>query len=394
MTRRRVLLTAAAVLVALVFVELSLRMTAPLLFNDASEIPDADLGWALRPSFGGWETEENTLWIETNSAGFRDRERSVARTPGTTRLALIGDSYVHGFYLPLEQTLGASLERALAQCRTSSPVEVLNFGVQGYSTAQELLLYRLKVAAYRPDIVMLAFFSLNDITGNHKELSAEPAPYFVLDGDALRLDNSFRDRLPAASQWPLRRQAFEWLQLHSRVAVLLNDRVSRLQPELFERPDRTPVLSFEEIDRLIYRPPSEPSTVEAWRITEALLLEFAKDVKAAGSEFWIVTLANNEQVDPDLAKREAFKTSLGVDDLYYPDRRIADFGRANGIPVITLAPLLAEHTARTGEYLNGGKNIPLGEGHWNETGTRVASEYTSRELCARSPVLSSAAGTR
>lgn len=385
---KRALLSIASVCFALVCVEIALRVAGPRLFQDSAERPDPVLGWSLKPNFGGWETEENTLWVKINSAGFRDRERTLARTPGKLRIALVGDSFVHAYYVPLEKTYATFLERELSQC-TGAPngVEVLSFGVQSYSTAQELLLYQQKVAAYHPDIVLLSFFTYNDVIGDHPAFAQGPTPFFKLDGDRLVLDNSFRDQLPPPPRSPLRRAVFEWMQQHSRVVLLLNDRILARHWPAPRDTDPPRELSDEALDTIMYTPPSLPDLAEAWRVTEALLVEFNREVQSAGAEFWVTTLSNNPQVDPDLSARQRLQEKLGVDNLFYPDRRIEAFAREHGIRSIKLAESLADYTAKTGQYINGGVNMPKGIGHWNETGNRVAAALTAQAMCGHSPAL-------
>lgn len=378
-------------LAAVVCVEIALRLAGPRLFSDSPAIPDALLGWSLRPNATGWETEENTIWFRINSAGFRDYERPIARTPGKLRIALIGDSYVHAYYAPLERTYAAYLERALAACAPGG-VEVFSFGAAGYNTGQELLLYQHRVAAYRPDIVLLSFFTYNDITGNHPAFSNKLLPYFVLHDGRLTLDNSFRDKLPRPSRWPRARATLDWLRFRLRTVQLLSDRIEKWRQEPTLAREYHALLEDDVLDATIYSPPAIPEVAEAWRVTEALLEEFARQVTADHSEFWVVTLANALQVDPDLRRRQASRDEMHVDSLFYPDRRIARFAADHGIRIVPLAEPLAEYTAKTGEYLNGGMKLPLGEGHWNDTGNRVAAELTARQLCAQSPVLSGAAG--
>jgi len=115
----------------------------------------------------------------------------------------------------------------------------------------------------------------------------------------------------------------------------------------------------------------------------------AREVQEAGAEFWIVTLANAAQLEPDLAARAGHQKSLGVDSLYYPDRRIRALAERHGIPVITLAERLADLVATKGGVLNGGYNdrYPLGSGHWNEVGNRTAAEMTGEQLCAGSSAI-------
>lgn len=94
-----------------------------------------------------------------NSAGFRGSDFSLAKTPGITRIAILGDSVAYGYSVPLEQTFARLLEKQLNEA--GHKVEVLNFAVNGYSTVAELELYKTRVRDYRPDIVLLAYV-LND----------------------------------------------------------------------------------------------------------------------------------------------------------------------------------------------------------------------------------------
>ncbi|MEO8677449.1 MAG: SGNH/GDSL hydrolase family protein [Vicinamibacterales bacterium] len=391
-SRARLWLVAGSLVLALAMTEVGLRLAARWLFIDNFIAPDPVLGWVIRPGFGGWVTDENNLWVQINSEGFRDRERSIAPPPHTLRVAVMGDSFIHGYFVPLEQTYSSFLEQGLAPCaaRSDRQVEVLNFGVLGYGTTQELLTYRYRASRYSPNIVVLAVFTQNDIYDNHAALSTEPAPRYVFQGDELVLDNSFRTQLPAPSKWPLRRRLFEYLTTHSRTIWLLNSTNGRIHEYLDGREgERTIDVGPEVLDTAIYRPPVDSEMREAWKVTEALLLKFSEEVRANGAEFWIVTLSNTIQIDPDLAKRRAFQDRLGVDSLFYPDRRIAALAKAHGIPVVSLAEPLSEYTAAHGTYLNGGKTreVPFGEGHWNEVGNRIGADLTAKQMCTESGAL-------
>jgi hypothetical protein len=134
----------------------------------------------------------------------------------------------------------------------------------------------------------------------------------------------------------------------------------------------------------VFRPPSSPTVEDAWRVTEALILTLAREVASSGAELWIVTLTTEEQVDPDVSHRASFARQLGVDTLFYPDRRVRDFARANGLPVVSLAEPMAAHAASTGEFLHGGYNAdyPRGTGHWNETANALAAGLVGEQLCS------------
>jgi len=391
-----VLLVSVATLAAVLAVEVGLRMIGGV-FHDRFTMPDPDRGWVLRPGFSGWMADENTFWMTINRDGLRDRERTLEPADGTLRIAMLGDSYVQGVNTPLEQTLPAQLEARLSQCLAGSPpvAEVINFGVSGYGTAQQLLTFRHHAAKYRPQVVMLAVYTGNDIFNNHRDLTptgySEQSPYFTLNGGQLELDASFRAELESPADHPWWRRLRIWVADRSRVAQLLYETWGWVRPLLVPpQPDDAPGdPELEDLDVEIYRSPRLPIIEDAWQVTEALLLALAREVQATGAEFWIVTLANRVQIDPRASERQELMASLGVEHLFYPDRRIRAFAQQHGIPVITLAERLADFTAATGVHLNGGYNAraPLGSGHLNADGNRAAAELISESFCEsrRSP---------
>lgn len=98
----------------------------------------------------------------------------------------------------------------------------------------------------------------------------------------------------------------------------------------------------------------------------------------------MATLANRPQLNPDPSQRQAFMKRLGIDTLFYPDQRLRTFAQQAGIPTITLAPEMSAYSEAQHVFLNGGHNIPLGTGHWNEEGHKLAGELIASELCAQS----------
>lgn len=104
-----------------------------------------------------WELDPSSSLI--NSAGFRDREFDRERFPDTVRIAALGDSVTFGYGVPLEDSFPKVLERILNETRPGH--EVLNFGVGGYNTSQEIESYRAKARAFQPDIIVLSYV-LND----------------------------------------------------------------------------------------------------------------------------------------------------------------------------------------------------------------------------------------
>src|SRR6185295_10022540 len=126
----------------------------------------------LRPNMEGWYRKEGAAYIRINNDGLRDREHSKAKPPGTIRIAVIGDSYPEALPVSLEEAFWSVMAGKLDQCGVfgTNKVEVINFGVSGYGTAQELLTLRERVWTYAPDVVMLTVTTNNDVSDNLREL--------------------------------------------------------------------------------------------------------------------------------------------------------------------------------------------------------------------------------
>lgn len=102
--------------------------------------------------------EVRVFSVSTNADGLRTR-LARARTPGVSRVALMGDSTVFGWGVDDGGTLADGTQAALDG--VGAPVEVLNAGQPGYSTTQAAWLFAEVVQAYRPDRVVL-FLSRHD----------------------------------------------------------------------------------------------------------------------------------------------------------------------------------------------------------------------------------------
>lgn len=111
-------------------------------------VEDPELRYEMKP---GIKHSEGT----TNSFGMLDRERALAKPPGTWRVACLGDSVGGDFQLP-DDNACAALERILAARRGGS-TEVLNFAVPGYNTLQEARALEVKALRFDPDAIVVLF---------------------------------------------------------------------------------------------------------------------------------------------------------------------------------------------------------------------------------------------
>jgi lysophospholipase L1-like esterase len=156
-------LSAASLLITLLALEITLRLGGynPLRdwrMRDFAMRPSVypDLKYELTPGASGrvWGTD-----LKINSQGFRGPEPST--NPSTHRVIVLGDSIAFGNDLPLEDTFSSQLQqRLVSQGRN---LEILNFGVGGYDTLQEVSLLEIRGLKYHPDLVVVSY-CLNDIS--------------------------------------------------------------------------------------------------------------------------------------------------------------------------------------------------------------------------------------
>lgn len=147
--------------VAVLIAEVAVRVLTPAQITGRWVTLDKRYGFFHRPNFS--ETLRykgtNVVWrVEINSLGLRDKEYDLSRT-NVLRVLLLGDSFTFGYGLSADQIFDEKLERLLNDA--GIPAYVINGGVAGWGTLQEVTFARDHFSILRPDIVVLTF-SEND----------------------------------------------------------------------------------------------------------------------------------------------------------------------------------------------------------------------------------------
>ena len=388
------LLLLAGLAVALLLAEVGLRVSGFSHFNPY--IADQDVGYSLRPNAAGWWLKEGTTYVRINSQGLRDREHSFAKPSGTIRIAVLGDSFAEALQVPMENTFWTVMEQRVQDCvranelKGSSPgtkVEVLNFGVSGFSTARELITLRKRVWQYSPDVVLLLVTPRNDIRDNSRALDPyanSGLPYFVYREGSLTLDDSALQARNRSLYFRLQQsfvgKSFNWLRDHLRLMGLIDS--ARESYQWREEPTIKKQNSPGEpgLDDEVFSAPINSNWEEAWRVTEGLVVQMRSEVNAKAAKFLVVTGSSGIQVSPDASLRSEYMKRLRVDTLFYPDDRIKALGEREGFEVLSLAPALADYANRNQVFLHGSGET-LGKGHWNETGHRVVGALIAEKVC-------------
>lgn len=337
---------AAVAAAALLAAELGLR--AAKLGAPAWYQPDERLGWTLRPYAHG---HEHGTYSRVSAAGMRDARHRVDKREGAFRIAVLGDEYSEAIAVPLRSTWWRRLPLELAQCgfHAERRIEVLNFAVAGYSTAQQSIVLETAVMRYRPDLVLVQFSQGDDVRENAKALaSRHDRPFFVRDaGDGrLRLDESFTELADFERRAQFRYQVARELADRSRTLQL----VGRFG--LVKDAHADPVAALAALE-----PPRDARWQEAWAVTGALLERMADFAGRNGAALAVVAVPH----PLELARR-----------LGYAEARLAEIGRRSAIPVIALAD------AMRGELYSA-------DGGWTPAGHERAARAVAAGLCAAAP---------
>ncbi len=123
--------------------------------------PHPYLGYSLRPGFRSKPGAAQQ--ISHNRLGFRGRETSWEKPPGTLRIVTMGGSSVYGQSETKDDAVwSARLEEHLRAARPGQKIEVINGGCSGWSTFEMLINLELRMVDLDPDVV-LVYEAINDM---------------------------------------------------------------------------------------------------------------------------------------------------------------------------------------------------------------------------------------
>jgi len=219
-SRRKLLFSLIPLLVLLVSAELWFRAHP---HRDAYEtnsglvVADDELVWRLRPIEAGP--------LATNSLGLRD---GPYRAGADAKVLVLGDSVSWGNGITDPRRVFPSLlEGALDAARPGRVHEVINAGVPGYSTFQELRYFELVGADLEPDAVLLQF-TLNDVVERYRALTAYGGNNYFLGVDTRRAARGLYGVLLRRSR--TFEAAARWVQSRARARELYVARSLAVDP--------------------------------------------------------------------------------------------------------------------------------------------------------------------
>lgn len=333
------------------------------------------LGWRTRANGSQRiRREDFEVTVSINSLGLRGPEIPYEAAPGARRLAIMGDSFAHGYYAEERETLRGRLAAALKACQ----VDVLNAGGPGYSTDQEWIYFVEEIRKYHPSEVVLLFY-YNDLQFNIDRMGTanRGKPVFVEKDGTLQLVLPEADRRRPGGREERSPERRRTPSFHG--SVLWQFAAARLQRS---RPDWSRSLAaYGLVPALSGEPPTEylpfapegdherSLVEEMWKRTEAIFRRFRDDVRSEGAGFTVFYVPARFEVND-----EAWTF---VERRYGPGRtwsRDAVRSRLQSLLTSLDIPMVEAGAAFQAAEKTGPPAYLRLDGHWNARGNEIAFE--------------------
>ena len=294
------------------------------------------IGWKGKP--GGktqFTTENNSVWLENNSMGFRDIEHD--KSSKKLGIVFLGDSFTWGYEVDFEDMFVNLLMDKLRD------YEIYNLSHRGYGTDQELLTFENWRYQGQIKLVVLMFTG-NDVDNNNSELQyGKPKPKFEIVRKKLVLTGVPVVKSP------------KWNETHK--PYVLNDTWKEIIKECLFKSQFLHAIyicyrDFKARNNNHNNSELLQETLQDLTLTSGILKELKITVESRGAKLIIFFIPSVNEIE-NLSNSPPYQ------------RKIAELCKKLSITCFDLAPALKE-TWRTPYYHY--------NGHWNAYGHKVAAE--------------------
>ncbi len=302
-----------------------------------------------------------------NNLGFRDGPMTVKKPDGVFRILLVGDSFIEGEGVDLEQTAANVLERQLSK-KFEKPVEVVNMGVMSYSPIIYKRVIEDKGLPLDPDLVVVAV-DMSDFQNDYayaKDLDENGNFRNILFQQKMGQPHVALPGIGAGVKF--------WLRTHSVLYSEAADRTKQLIRKVKHLPEPT-VFKIND-------PLSDPHFVtrfgdnvlrpEMWEQFGASMVLTDRLLKQAKVPWLAVIYPYGHQAAADEWGKGRLRNGFEAGKVYPATAAevLVEFGRENGgFKVVNLVPGFRRVAEKNKESL-----YYPDDGHFTVTGHRVFAE--------------------
>lgn len=328
-------------------------------------------GWQKTPyAKATHRNGEYTVVESYNSKGLRGPEYSYQKQAHETRILVLGDSHAEGHSVKFEDLFSEVLKRNLNQKGPGS-YEVINTGTGGYGTDQELLFFKNEGKKYRPDLTILAF-SVNNVWYNSLNTYASwHKPLFEFKDGKLRLtgvpvpkpDRPSHDKIRQFFKNHIYTGKFIYQTItHSDFYVLLSQWGLTPFPNQFR----------------VWQKNESPQIHEAWKLTEALLVELKQSAELSGNRLLVFYIPIAAEVHPAAweEKKRKYGWSEAEWDPLQDGRELEAICRKQAIDFLNPVERFRQEAAQQRQE----KLYSFKDEHWVRDGHRLAGHILTEYL--------------
>lgn len=290
---------------------------------------------------------------------------------------MYGDSFLWGFHLNNEELISSRLSEELN-------VEVKNYGMVGYGTDQEYILFKGSVED--SSLVVFFFFNndLQEILSDNKGTKSSK-PKFVVEKDSLILLNSPVDRTIRKTGKIKNEDKFKDFGIMFKVTRFL--KLSLYKTKIYTV--LSSYLQYTKFGKFLYeknllepdllKPDEDPFNNIDWKgslkIYEKLIVEVQKECKKRGCDLIVFMIPSEWTYQKELQKKmESLKTLYGYDGRYEEVMdSVEDVLRRNGIRYIY--PLEDFRRADVNKKLT--KKFDM---HFSKDGAELVKDILKKEI--------------
>lgn len=348
----------ASTVTAILLCEAGLRLLLPQSLAVSYKTRD-DLTIHRPDHHGVFKSVETVQEYQMNSFGMRDLPRELVKQKDTFRILLLGDSFMEALQVPFHRSFPQLLEARLKEL-TGRSIEVINAGVAGWGTDEELTYLTRYGLRFSPDLVLVGMTLHNDIYDNMEQ------NFHVMEGDRLvekRIEEI--DYIPYML-WRVK----AYLGSHSHLYQLFRTwwHTGEIEKQGRELSD--------QVAQLFMVNPSE-SVNRGWQLTFSLLREIRTVGAKTGVRSIVFLIPLALQIDHDRLSQLLRDHHLAPDmiELDRPQRMMKSFGDTIDMAVVDLLPPFRQWTSSNRSYLYLKK-----DGHWTEDGHQLAANRVAESL--------------
>ena len=330
------------IIIALLFVEILLRIFNAVPLLDKFLVPDDYLIYHLKPNLNDKVQNADGLYhdVKTIDLGFKDigfRDDGINGEPFSV---VLGDSFSAAFEVNMTDSWPQLLEEKLGK-------DVANMALYGYGSLQEKRMLEKYGVKLKPKLILWEFFG-NDFSDDFNAFN-------TLNNKETLFEKIYKE---------FRVVRFAWNNLA---------KIRRLSDSVFYNDDKLNIILWPNQWRNLYPITPDSTAVQVGeKITKVNILEAKSIAESNGAKFILILFPNKDQVYWQFIK-DKVKT-ITLEELNYPVEEIKKFCTENNIVCLDLTPKLIELSSNEEQIYF------TRDGHFNEKGNSVVADVIYKYL--------------